>query len=43
MLGVTVVESYRTGRGSRQRVVAYLGELSSGEKTGWAQLGRTLS
>ena len=37
-----LVESYRTGRGSRQRVVAYLGELSRGQKSGWAQLGRTL-
>jgi transposase len=38
-----LVESYRTGRGSRQRVVAYLGELSASEESGWAQLGRTLS
>ena len=38
-----LVESYRTGRGSRQRVVAYLGELSSRQKSGWAQLGRTLA
>src|SRR5579864_1122392 len=38
-----LVESYRTGRGSRQRVVAYLGELSSREKNGWSQLGGTLS
>ena len=38
-----LVESYRTARGSRQRVVAYLGELRSGEQSGWAQLGRTLS
>ena len=37
-----LVESYRTGRGSRQRVVAYLGELSSRQQSGWAQLGRTL-
>ena len=32
-----LVESYRTGRGSRQRVVAYLGELSGREKNGWSQ------
>jgi transposase len=38
-----LVESYRTARGSRQRVVAYLGELRAGEQSGWAQLGRTLS
>lgn len=38
-----LVESYRTARGSRQRVVAYLGELSASEKSGWAQLGRVLS
>src|SRR5262245_6891019 len=37
-----LVESYRTGRGSRHRIVAYLGELTGGEKSGWAQLGRTL-
>jgi hypothetical protein len=36
------VESYRTGRGSRQRVVAYLGDLKRSEKSGWAQLGRQL-
>jgi transposase len=38
-----LVESYRTPRGSRHRVIAYLGELSRGESSGWAQLGRTLS
>jgi transposase len=38
-----LVESYRTPRGSRHRVVAYLGQLSRGESSGWAQLGRTLS
>ncbi len=37
-----LVESYRTGRGSRQRVVAYLGELKPGEQDGWAQLGAHL-
>jgi transposase len=38
-----LVESYRTGRGSRQRLVAYLGELQRTEQSGWAQLGRKLS
>jgi transposase len=38
-----LVESYRTPRGSRHRVVAYLGTLSRGETSGWSQLGRTLS
>ena len=38
-----LVESYRTARGSRQRLVAYLGELKRSEKSGWAQLGRKLS
>ncbi len=37
-----LVESYRTARGSRQRVVAYLGELKSNEQSGWARLGRRL-
>lgn len=37
-----LVESYRTGKGSRQRVVAYLGELKAGEQSGWAQLGQRL-
>jgi len=37
-----LVESYRTARGSRQRVVAYLGELRPSERNGWAQLGRRL-
>lgn len=36
------VESYRTAKGSRQRVVAYLGELTAGEESGWAKLGRHL-
>jgi len=30
-----LVESYRTARGSRQRVVAYLGELKGNEQNGW--------
>jgi transposase len=38
-----LVESVWTGRGSRQRVVAYLGELKRSEQSGWAQLGGTLS
>ena len=38
-----LVESYRTGKGSRHRVVAYLGELSKRERSGWEQLGRRLN
>jgi len=37
-----LVESYRTARGSRHRVVAYLGELRKSERNGWVQLGRRL-
>jgi len=37
-----LVESIRTERGSRQRMVAYLGELADGEPSGWAKLGRRL-
>src|SRR5438105_11078132 len=37
-----LVESYRTAKGSRQRVVAYLGELKPGEQSGWAQFGHNL-
>ncbi len=37
-----LVESYRTAQGSRQRVVAYLGELKASEKSGWAHLGKRL-
>lgn len=37
-----LVESYRTAKGSRQRIVSYLGELEPGEETGWAKLGRGL-
>lgn len=37
-----LVESYRTARGSRQRVVAYLGELKGNEQSGWAQLALRL-
>jgi hypothetical protein len=36
------VESVRTARGSRQRAVAYLGQLKRGERSGWARLGRRL-
>ncbi len=38
-----LVESIRTARGSRQRIVAYLGELKKKERNGWAQLGRRLN
>jgi transposase len=38
-----LVESVRTARGSRQRVVAYLGELKRSEQSGWAQLGRRMA
>jgi hypothetical protein len=37
-----LVESYRTKKGSRQRVVTYLGELKASERSSWAQLGRHL-
>ena len=33
-----LVESFRTERGPRQRVVAHLGELRAGERAGWAKL-----
>ena len=38
-----LVESYRMAKGSRQRVVAYLGELKAAEQDGWAKLGSHLS
>jgi hypothetical protein len=38
-----LVESYRTAKGSRQRVVAYLGELTAEEQNGWAKLGSHLN
>ena len=38
-----LVESYRTAKGSRQRVVSYLGELTSDEQDGWAKLGAHLN
>lgn len=37
-----LVESIRTARGSRQKVVAYLGDLKKREQNGWAILGRRL-
>jgi transposase len=37
-----LVESFRTPKGPRHRVVAYLGELEKSRKSGWAQLGRKL-
>jgi transposase len=37
-----LVESHRTPRGSRHRVVAYLGELLKSERLGWARLAATL-
>ena len=37
-----LVESYRTPRGPRHRVVAYLGELDSSERRGWGRLALQL-
>lgn len=37
-----LVESIRTKKGSRHRVVAYLGDLKKSEQDGWAALGRRL-
>jgi hypothetical protein len=37
-----LMESIRTRRGPRHRVVAYLGELRATEKAGWARLARRL-
>ena len=37
-----LVESYRTARGPRHQTVAYLGELSTCEKHGWARLAAQL-
>ena len=37
-----LVESIRTAKGSRHRVVAYLGDLKKRERNGWAHLGRRL-
>ncbi|MBM3300205.1 MAG: IS1634 family transposase, partial [Deltaproteobacteria bacterium] len=38
-----LVESYRTVKGSRQRVVAYLGDLRKGQLSGWSHLGRRMA
>jgi transposase len=38
-----LVESYRTGRGPRQRVVAYLGDVSAGKRAGTLQAARNAS
>lgn len=37
-----LVESIRTRRGPRHRVVSYIGELDAGERMGWARLGTIL-
>src|SRR5882724_1942648 len=37
-----LVESFRTKKGSRQRIVTYLGELKASERSGWAKLGKHL-
>jgi transposase len=37
-----LVESVRTERGPRQRVVAHLGELTARQESGWAHLARRL-
>jgi transposase len=37
-----LVESYRTAKGSRQRVVAYLGELAAEDQDGWSKFGSHL-
>jgi len=38
-----LVETYRTARGPRQRIVSYLGELKESEQSGWAQLSARLN
>lgn len=38
-----LVESIRTARGSRNRIVAHLGELKKSERSGWAQLAQRLN
>jgi hypothetical protein len=38
-----LAESYRTPRGSRHRIVGWLGELQGGAKEGWAQLAAKLN
>jgi len=37
-----LAESYRTPRGSRHRIVGWLGELKGGAQSGWAELARQL-
>ena len=37
-----LVETYRTAKGPRQRIVSYLGELKESERSGWAQLASKL-
>ena len=37
-----LVETYRTAKGPRQRIVSYLGELKESEQSGWAQLSDKL-
>lgn len=37
-----LVESYRTAQGSRQRVIAYLGDLKPSQHSGWAKLAKRL-
>ena len=37
-----LVETYRTAKGPRQRIVSYLGELKESERSGWAQLAAKL-
>ena len=38
-----LVETYRTAKGPRQRIVSYLGELKESEQSGWAQLSAKLN
>ncbi len=38
-----LAESYRTPKGSRHRIVGWLGELKDGAKGGWAELARQLN
>jgi hypothetical protein len=33
-----LVETYRTAKGPRQRIVSYLSELQESEQIGWAQM-----
>jgi len=38
-----LAESYRTPKGSRHRIVGWLGELQGGARSGWAELARKLN